>query len=393
MSASNDIEGERQDILANCYSLRIYDNELLTFALYYEGLAGLQSKILSINNELTYLFPIDLETDGSNIVAWLKNRVIPKNRTFADEILKTFGLSHNDTKGIIDICKELSLNDSYWVVPIDFDGKFKQFNLYENDFSEILSSVAYTGIESKDKAFSISPELTTNGALPKAWRNIKGEGIYLYKGGSSGGANTGKEPYSEYYAYQIAKAMELDAVEYDLERWKGILASKCRLFTNIDTSFVPASKIIKKGGLKTCLDYYNDTISKEAGEEFKSMLVFDAVIYNEDRHYNNFGLLRDNKTGRIMRPAPIFDNGISLFSNAMPNDFKNLEEIAKTKGNPYDIPYKMICKEVIGSTQRKQLMKLLNFTFSLHPTINLPQERLKAIETQIKRRVNELLNL
>ena len=29
----------------------------------------------------------------------------PKNRTFVDEILKTLGLSHNDTKGIIDVCK------------------------------------------------------------------------------------------------------------------------------------------------------------------------------------------------------------------------------------------------------------------------------------------------
>ena len=24
------------------------------------------------------------------------------------------------------------------------------------------------------------------------------------------------------------------------------------------------------------------------------MLVFDAVIYNEDRHFGNFGVLRDN---------------------------------------------------------------------------------------------------
>ena len=37
-----------------------------------------------------------------------------KQRAFVDEILKTLGLSHNDTKGIIDVCKGLSLNDSYW---------------------------------------------------------------------------------------------------------------------------------------------------------------------------------------------------------------------------------------------------------------------------------------
>ena len=43
-----------------------------------------------------------------------------------DEILKTLGLRHNDTNGIIDVCKGLSLNDSSWVVPEGFEGKFFQ---------------------------------------------------------------------------------------------------------------------------------------------------------------------------------------------------------------------------------------------------------------------------
>ena len=64
----------------------------------------------------------------------------------------------------------LSLNDSYWVVPADFAGKFAEYNLYENRFSEALSLVAYTGIGGSNEAFSTSPELTTNGMLRKAWR-------------------------------------------------------------------------------------------------------------------------------------------------------------------------------------------------------------------------------
>lgn len=46
------------------------------------------------------------------------------------------------------------------------------------------------------------------------------------------------------------------------------------------------------------------------------MLVFDALIYNEDRHFGNFGVLRDNHSGNIIAPAPIFDNGLSLFCYA-----------------------------------------------------------------------------
>jgi hypothetical protein len=47
--------------------------------------------------------------------------VIPKNRTFVEEILKTLGLSVGNTKGIIDVCKGLSLNDSFWVAPKGFE--------------------------------------------------------------------------------------------------------------------------------------------------------------------------------------------------------------------------------------------------------------------------------
>ena len=42
------------------------------------------------------------------------------------------------------------------------------------------------------------------------------------------------------------------------------------------------------------------------------MLVFDAVILNEDRHFGNFGLLVDSHTNKIIAPAPIFDNGLSF---------------------------------------------------------------------------------
>ena len=45
--------------------------------------------------------------------------------------------------------------------------------------------------------------------LPKAWRFIEGEGIYLYKGGTFGAANTGNEPYSEFYASQVAQAIDV----------------------------------------------------------------------------------------------------------------------------------------------------------------------------------------
>ena len=108
-------------------------------------------------------------------------------------------------------------------------------------------------------------------------------------------ANTGMEPYSEFYAYQIAKTMGLDCVEYKLAKWKKNVCSVCELFTNIDVSYVPMHRFIKKNNLRETASFL-----KEMGEEFYNsfvdMLVFDALIYNTDRHYGNFGLLVDNKT-------------------------------------------------------------------------------------------------
>ncbi len=387
----NERDGKMDNEITD-YSLRLYDDELLAFSLHKEGLAGLKAEVLSVNEKYRALFPLDLDVTGAGIAKWLQGRIIPKNRTFVGEILAQLGLTVDDTKGIIDVCKGLSLNDSYWVVPLGFEGKYADYNLYENRFSEVLSLVAYTGNAGSREAFTASPEFTTNGMLPKAWRYIEGDGIYLYKGGTSGGVNTGREPYSEYYACQVAERMGIRAVYYDLENWKGILASKCRLFTDIDTAFVPTGRIVKSGGIAACLDLY-ETIGRQALEEFKDMLVFDAVVYNDDRHYGNFGVMRDNHTGKIIAAAPIFDNGRSLFSEAMPEYFRNIGEYAKTRTNPYGVSYDTICREIMGDRQRRNLRKLMDFRFRRHPSLNLPEERLAAIEDQIQVRARELLAL
>ena len=70
----------------NCYTLRLYDDELLTFSLEEKGLEGLKSYIISIDEDMKNLFPLDLELTDEGIFKWLERRVIPKNRAFVDEI-------------------------------------------------------------------------------------------------------------------------------------------------------------------------------------------------------------------------------------------------------------------------------------------------------------------
>ena len=106
------------------YVLRLYDTDLITFSLSEQGIEGLKASIHEVNQAECRWLPLDMELSNAGLLKWLQKRVIPKNRAYVAEILKTFGLSVNDTKGIIDVCKGLSLNDSFWVVPQGFAGTF-----------------------------------------------------------------------------------------------------------------------------------------------------------------------------------------------------------------------------------------------------------------------------
>lgn len=382
---------DKEEPMSNVYSLRIYDTELMRFSMEKQGLSGLVAEILYTNEEQAHLLPLDMERTGEGVIHWLERRVIPKNRAFVDEILKTLGLSHNDTKGIIDVCKGLSLNDSYWVVPEGFEGGFSQYNLYENRFSEILALVAYTGAGGSRQAFTTSPELTTRlVCCPRRGDMWSTMGFISTRAARPRVQCGPGAPYCEYYASQIAETMRLNAVHYDLENWKGITASKCALFTNIDTAYIPIGRIVRTGGIAACLAYY-DKLGPEFSEQIRSMLVFDALIYNEDRHFGNFGVLRDNHSGNIIAPAPIFDNGLSLFCYAGKEDYANLDEYAKTRSNPYNISYEEVCAEVMGPKQKEQLRRMIGFRFKRHESLGLPEEHLQAIEKHLESRVRKLL--
>ena len=81
------------------YILRLYDTDLLTFSLSEHGIEGLKADIHEVNQTEHSRFPLDMELNNAGLLKWLQRRVIPKNRAYVAEILKTFGLSVNDTRG------------------------------------------------------------------------------------------------------------------------------------------------------------------------------------------------------------------------------------------------------------------------------------------------------
>ena len=374
------------------FYLKQYNQTLLQFDIEEDTLDGQHVTIFKEPKEdIRYLLPIGMVCTPDSVMKWLRTRMIPKNRAFVDAFLAKNGLTHNDIRGILQACKGLSLNDSYWIVE-DENEKFEDYNLYEHDFLRVLSLIAYTGYgSSRAKGFTSSPEFTTAGMLRKGWRRLNGK-IFLYKGGTYGAANAGNEPFSEYYASQIADRMELNHVEYQLAKWKGTICSTCELFTDIDHSYVPVYRFFDNYSLRSVAQYIR-SLGDDYFDAFVDMLVFDALIYNEDRHFGNFGFMVDNKTNQPCAFAPIFDNGLSLFNYAMPDDFENLKEYAKTRRSSYGVPFENIVREFITSRQKEKLRKMIGFQFEHNRNYNLPAKRLKAIEKHLQERVMELLSL
>ncbi|HIQ65626.1 MAG TPA: XRE family transcriptional regulator, partial [Candidatus Coproplasma stercoravium] len=126
------------------YILKHFDTNLLYFDMQ-KDIDGVSTHILSVNNEHKSLLPLDLELSDHGLAIWLKRRTIPSNRAYVQNFLAKLGLNEKDTKGIIDFCKGLSLNDCYWVIEDNFKGKFAENNLYDNRFSNVLSQIAFTG--------------------------------------------------------------------------------------------------------------------------------------------------------------------------------------------------------------------------------------------------------
>ena len=332
------------------------------------------------------LIPLDLTVSPEGVASWLSHRTIPKNRAYVHNFLSKCGLNINRPMSIVRVSKALSLNDCCWVVEEGFEGSFDKYNLYDNRFSRILSLIAFTGYGSSGRSsLDSSPEFTTNGMLPKCWRRIDGK-VKLYKGGTSGASNTGNEPYSEYYASQVAEVMGINAIRYGLSKWKGQLCSTCDLFTSKDVSFMPVGRLVTHGGFDAVRAFYEEQ-GPEYLQALRDMVVFDAVIYNTDRHFGNFGFLIDNATNRIIAPAPLFDHGNSPFNFAgaeyMSSPEKLQEYTDTLQPRAYE-DYVETARSMMNDRNREQLRHLLTFRFKRHAHYNLPGEWLRQIEKKVQ---------
>jgi len=301
---------------------------------------------------------------------WLLRRTAPMNRHFVRDVLTSAGFNPADPsylRHLIEFCKGLSLNDVHWVVPDDFRGTWTDCNLYDNDFSESVATLAFSGLGNvRHQDATTSPEYTTNGVLAKCWRRRKGV-IELWKAGSD--QSHGLEPFAEFFATQVAAALGINHVPYRLAQYKNRICSVCPLFTSESIGFIPAGK------LQTREEIAADT-------RFADIFLLDALILNDDRHLGNFGFLIDNEINEISGPAPVFDNGHSLFSRP-PERF--------AEGSPALYEDWMCFPGLDRDKVTEQIRRLRGFHLRKDRRFNLPDSTFRATSEFFDHRAETLI--
>ncbi|MBQ7216489.1 MAG: hypothetical protein IJS39_10965, partial [Synergistaceae bacterium] len=325
----------------------------------------------------------------SSIQSWLEKRNYAKHKL---HLRKWLHLWQIDTlQGFADVTHALGLNDTLWVKKANSSLSWQNVSLYSNPFTDVVSKTAFSKGLGGLQLSSTSPEFTSEGSFEKCWIRQKDGSILLFKKGSEGFANSGLEPYSEFYASQLSSLICRSSVGYNLRKFKRCLVSVCGLFTNEDEGFVPAYKYLDSSqsyGIKDILAFL-----KPYGldDDFRDMIVLDAVILNTDRHLGNFGFIVDNDTFRIKRFAPVFDHNMALLARAM--DCSIVEDYSYTLGIGHKIGAGFVAsaKNLLTARTREILRSILDFSFSRHKSYNLPQKRLAFLEHAVREQARDIL--
>lgn len=323
---------------------------------------------------------------------WWTGRSIPASRMGVSDALETLGIYN--TKLLITKCLGLSLSDHYWIKPYNKNIVWEDVNFFDNDFSDDIGDVLF-GMNGKNADIDfVSPDNTSDGNLQKRWKIIDGKRCLL----KSGSTPFRQQPFNEAIATLIMNKLGIEHVPYTIIWIDNKPYSVCEDFVTKDTELISAWRVLqlrqKENHESSYLHYVN--ICKELGIDIAPaldrMIVLDYIIANEDRHFNNFGLLRDANTLEWIGAAPIFDSGTSLWY-----------DISARGISTYDIPCKPFKKKhseqlrMVSSFDWLDISKLngiedeiLNILCEDNAVQYVEAERAKAIAAEVRKRIDTL---
>ena len=243
--------------------------------------------------------------------AWWRERGIPQARHGLAMLLEEAGVGL--PQELIRRNLGLSLSDQYWIRPNGSGLAWGDVNFFSNAFEQVSRVTAEYAAECPAPA---TPDSTTDGNLEKTWVCEDGVCFLLKKG-----ARYGQEPYNEVVATALHRRL-LSAGAYVTYRLKGEgaqVASCCATFLADEEEYVPAHYVSRSMSRDLQVSEYEHYLAccNELGvagvkRALDRMIVCDDIIANHDRHWRNFGIIRNVETLEC-RPAPIFDSGSSLW--------------------------------------------------------------------------------
>lgn len=180
-------------------------------------------------------------------------------------------------------------------------------------------------IKKVGKDFKFIPEINNKGTRKKrtVLDNKGNKAFFKYEMYDKGCS----EACSEKLSYEIAKILEYECAHIELALDEndeiGILNY---LFVNLhEEEHIDAISYLKKNdeirsqfytleNIKKCLDMLNQDLFYQ----FLKIMVFDALVGEQDRHEENWGIMRINGEYKI---SPLYDNGCNLLREFRKEDF------------------------------------------------------------------------
>lgn len=331
-----------------------------------------------------------LPPEFASINEWVDRRNYAKHKQHLQRWLTVWNL--NTIEGFMNITHALGLNDTLWVKKAEDSLLWENVSLYTNDFTDVVAKTAFSKGLQGLKLSSTSPEFTSEGSFEKCWIRDKTGHIQLYKKGTEGFANAGLEPYSEYYSSQLSSIICRSAISYNLHCFKGYLVSSCAIFTDEANGFVPIYKYLDQSKHYRFAEILEFMDKLGFADDFREMIVLDAVILNPDRHFGNFGFIVNNDTFKIKNFAPVFDHNLALVARGM---YKSIEEdsaYAKSLGHKIGSDFVSIARAMLTDRTKSILHQLQEFSFKRHKTYNLSAKRLSFLSNLVRSQVSSILS-
>ena len=253
-----------------------------------------KGNIISLDEEKC---PLILKRTRS-VEAFLRSRSIDATRVNSRILKKYLGIEPVDDDHIVSLyVYGATITDNYWFKPKGSSLKHRDVMFFSDIYNELALDGEMVIFPSTPR---LTPQLTLIGSYEKCWKKIGNE-WWIYK------KEKDDELFSEILSSSIAQLLKIATVKYEYD--DGYIRSK-----NFATkyNFEPMSYLM--GSNENYLDVFNklNGINKKIAKQYLKLILFDAIVNNIDRHNENYGLLRDKKTGKIVSLAPNFDNNLAL---------------------------------------------------------------------------------